>query len=75
MSGAAFAPKIMVIGVFGLVSCLDVHVFVDRIQGIHLLAFVLVKTFYLYVEDCVLIYRQILGLIEIFLQGFLVVSS
>ena len=58
---------------FRLVSCLDVHVFVDRIQGIHLLAFVLVKTFYLYVEDRILIHCQVLGLVEILLQCLFIV--
>ena len=49
---------------FRLVAALDIHVFVNSVQGVHLLAFVLMKTFYLYVDDGIFIQRDILCLIQ-----------
>ena len=58
---------------FRLVSRLDVHVLVNRIQSVHLLTLVLMKTFYLNVKDGILIHMKILCLIEITFQRSLVV--
>jgi len=49
---------------FRLVAALDIHVFVNSVQGVHLLAFVLMKTFYLYIDDGIFIQRDILCLIQ-----------
>lgn len=65
----------MVIGVFGLLPPLDIHVFVNSVQGKAFIcwAFVLMKTFYLYIDDGIFIQRDILCLQELFEIQFAVV--
>ena len=47
---------------FRFISCLNIQVFINCIQSVHLLAFVLMETFYLNIEDRVLVQIHVLGL-------------
>ena len=47
---------------FRFISCLDIQVFINCIQSVHLLAFVLMETFYLNIEDRIFIQIHVLGL-------------
>ena len=58
---------------FRQVSFFDLQIFIDHIQGIHLLTFVLMQTFYLNIEDRVFIKSKSLGLFQIFGHRVLII--
>ena len=51
-----------------LVARFDVQIFVDCIKCIHLLTFILMKTFYLYINDGMFINSQSLGFFHVFFE-------
>ena len=50
------------------VARFDVQIFVDCIKCIHLLTFILMKTFYLYINDGMFINSQSLGFFHVFFE-------
>ena len=59
------APKIKVTGVAWLLAALDLQIFVDDIQGIHLLALVLMQTLDLDIKDGIRIYGNTFVFLQI----------
>ena len=53
-------------------SCLDLQIFINDVQCVQLLAFVLVETFYLDIEDRIRAYFQPLSLAQVSAQVFFV---
>lgn len=56
---------------FRLVAGLDIQVFVDHIQCVHLLTLVLMETFYLYIKNRIFIHCDVFLFLKICCQLFL----
>ncbi len=57
------------------IALLDLKIFIDRVQRIHLLTLILMQTLYLYIKDRVHIQNEVLCLIQILSRLFLVVMT
>ena len=57
------------------IALLDLKIFIDRVQRIHLLTLILMQTLYLYIKDRVHIQNEVLCLIQILRCFFLVVMT